>query len=112
MPPSPLTELAKIPDRLLPTPIERNQPPIPKPTRREGASFVTIDSPMGERQSSPTDWMKYTATRVQKGILPSSPRSLESANIRSRKAKPLNISPSPNFRTIDGLAPRLARSTH
>ncbi|KAG0734988.1 hypothetical protein G6F24_018827 [Rhizopus arrhizus] len=57
MPPSPLTTPAKMPDRLLPMPVDRNQPPMPKPTRRTGASLVTIDRPIGDRHSSPTDWM-------------------------------------------------------
>ncbi len=58
MPVSPETCEAKMPDRLLPIPVERNQPPMPRPTRRVGASLVTIDRPIGDRQSSPTDWMK------------------------------------------------------
>src|SRR3546814_20905473 len=51
MPVSPLTWPAKMPDRLLPMPVDRNQPPMPKPTRRSGASLVTIDRPIGDRHS-------------------------------------------------------------
>ena len=57
MPLSPLTWPAKMPDRLLPMPVDRNQPPMPKPTRRTGASLVTIDRPIGDRHSSPIDWI-------------------------------------------------------
>ena len=57
MPVSPLTSPAKMPDRLLPIPVDRNQPPMPKPTSRSGASLVTIDRPIGDRHNSPIDWI-------------------------------------------------------
>src|SRR5262245_14551014 len=104
MPPSPLTLLAKMPDRLLPMPVDRNQPPMPKPTRRSGASLVTIDRPIGDRHSSPMDWIQYTANSVQNGIRPAAETSLDRANISSRKARPLKIRPRPNLRGIGGLA--------
>ena len=53
----PLMWLAKMPDRLLPMPVDRNQPPIAKPTSLVGASLVVIDRPIGDRHSSPTDWI-------------------------------------------------------
>src|SRR5678815_627022 len=81
MPSSPLlTRAAKMPDRLLPIPVERNHPPMPKPTSRSGASLVTIERPMGERHSSPTDWMQYTVNSVQNGISPAGLTSDDSAN--------------------------------
>ena len=57
IPDSPLTALAKMPDRLLPVAMLRNHPPMAKPTRRLGASLVTIESPIGDRHSSPSAWM-------------------------------------------------------
>src|SRR5690606_22912458 len=104
MQPAPLTLLAKMPDSLLPIAVDRNQPPMPKPIRRTGASLVTIDRPIGDRHSSPIDWITYTMNRVQNGIfrLCGSTR-LDSANISSRKARPLKMMPRPNLRGIDGL---------
>src|SRR5512139_1439537 len=110
MPVSPLTTLAKIPERLLPIPVDRNQPPIPRPTSRTGASLVTIDRPIGDRHNSPTTWTTYVAISVQNGILPSSLTRFDSANISSRNARPLNIRPRPNFRGIDGF--NLRRASH
>src|SRR5690606_494896 len=104
MPVSPLTWLAKMPDRLLPMPVDRNQPPMPRPTRRTGASLVVIDRPIGDRHNSPIDWITYTATRVHSGILPNASTMLDSATISSRNARPLKIRPRPNLRGIDGLA--------
>src|SRR5699024_5027558 len=103
MPASPLTWLAKIPDRLLPIPVDRNQPPMPSPTRRTGASLVFIDSPIGDRHSSPMDWIQYTANRVQNGILlkVGSTRWVR-AYISRPKARPLKMMPRPNLRGIDG----------
>src|ERR1700756_588047 len=98
MPFSPLTSEAKMPDRLLPIPVDRNQPPIPRPTRRVGASLVTIDRPIGDRHSSPTDCSTYTMARVQNGILLSGPTSIDSAYISSANAEPLNSRPRPNLR--------------
>src|SRR6185369_1271657 len=49
MPLSPLTQPAKMPDRLLPIAIDRNQAPIAKPVSRAGASLVVIDRPIGDR---------------------------------------------------------------
>src|SRR5690606_31931437 len=40
--------------------------------------------------------------RVQNGISPAAFTRLESANISSRKARPLKIRPMPNLRGIDG----------
>src|SRR5512139_3898583 len=102
MPLSPLTWLAKMPERLLPMPVERNQPPMPNPTRRIGASFVTIERPMGDRHSSPTDWITYTMNNVQNGINPAEVTIVESASMRSANASPLKTSPSPNFLGMDG----------
>src|SRR3954463_5900802 len=98
MPLSPLTELAKMPDRLLPIPVDRNQPPMPRPTRRVGASLVVIDRPIGDRHSSPMDWIQYTANRVQNGILlmVGSTRWV-SAYISRAKARPLKMIPRPNL---------------
>src|ERR1700693_4544188 len=45
----------------LPRAIEANQTPIMNPTMRAGASLVTVESPTGERHSSPTVWRRYTA---------------------------------------------------
>src|SRR3954464_2551785 len=104
MPLSPDASLANMPDRLLPIPTDRNQPPMPRPTRRVGASLVTIDRPIGDRHSSPTDWMKYTVNRVQNGILPCTSTRVDSAYIKRPKARPLKIRPRPNLRGIDGLA--------
>src|SRR5690606_12164391 len=105
MPDSPLTWLAKMPDRLLPIAVDRNQPPMPKPTRRTGASLVTMDRPIGDRHSSPTDWITYTMNRVQDGIFSvCGSTRLFRANISSRKARPLKMMPRPNLRGIDGLA--------
>src|SRR5690349_4889774 len=103
MPCSPLAWLAKMPDRLLPMPVERNQPPMPRPTRRVGASLVVIDRPIGDRQSSPMDWIQYTANRVQNGILLMlvSTRKVKAYHSRP-KARPLNRMPRPNLRGIDG----------
>src|SRR5690348_3884637 len=53
IPPLPATRLAKSPERLPPTASDRNQPPIAKPTRRGGASLVTIDNPIGDKHNSP-----------------------------------------------------------
>ncbi len=53
MPVSPLMCPASRPDRLLPMAVDRNQPPMARPTTRIGASLVTIDNPIGDRQSSP-----------------------------------------------------------
>src|SRR6185312_8987827 len=53
IPPSPLTWPANSPARLLPIGVDRNQPPMPRPTSRTGASLVTIDRPIGDRHSSP-----------------------------------------------------------
>src|ERR1700761_36578 len=103
MPVSPETCPAKIPDRLLPMRVDRNQPPMPKPTRRSGASLVTIDRPIGDRHSSPTDWITYTMKSVQNGILPFASTISDRAAINSAKASPLKISPRPNLRGIDGL---------
>src|SRR3954468_18828258 len=111
MPSAPDAWLAKMPDRLLPMPVARNQPPMPSPTRRVGASLVTIDRPIGDRHSSPTDWITYTANRVQNGILPSGLTSDPSANISSRNAAPLKIRPRPNLRGIDGFTLRRASIT-
>src|SRR5574337_1599162 len=54
MPPVPAMRLANRPDKLPPTASDRNQPPIAKPTSRDGASLVTIDSPIGDRHNSPS----------------------------------------------------------
>lgn len=43
-----------IPDNLLPTEVDRNQPPIIRAVRRGGLSLDTSESPMGDKQSSPT----------------------------------------------------------
>src|SRR5690606_16366756 len=105
MPDSPLTWLAKMPERLLPIAVERNQPPMPKPTRRTGASLVTIDRPIGDTHSSPMDWITKTMNSVQKGIFRDCGSiMLDSAIIDSRKARPLKMMPRPNLRGIDGLA--------
>src|SRR5690606_34329826 len=52
-----LTWLAKMPDRLSPMAVDRKQPPIAEPTSLVGAGLVVIDSPIGGRHSSPTDWI-------------------------------------------------------
>ncbi|MNW09156.1 hypothetical protein D3C71_2060890 [compost metagenome] len=57
MPPSPLTLPAKIPARLLPMAMDRNQQPIAMPANRLGASLVVIDRPIGDRHNSPMDWI-------------------------------------------------------
>src|SRR5690606_5711505 len=103
MPPSPLTLEAKMPDRLLPMAIDRNQPPMARPGRLAGGSLVVVDGPRGDRHSSPTDWLTETMNRVQNGIFSGcgSPR-LDRANISSGKARPLTIRPRPNLRGIDG----------
>src|SRR4051812_18773806 len=41
--------------------LEMNQIPIRNETRRTGETLVTYDSPVGERQSSPTVCQKYVA---------------------------------------------------
>src|SRR4029453_14234418 len=112
MPDSPLTWLAKMPDRLLPMPVERNQPPMPRPTRRTGASLVVIDRPIGDRHSSPIDWIQYTANKVQNGILlmVGATRN-DSAYISRPKARPLNRMPRPNLRGIDGFLLPIATQT-
>jgi hypothetical protein len=46
-----------MPDRLLPMPVDRNQPPIAEADQTPGASLVVIDRPIGDRHSSPTDWI-------------------------------------------------------
>src|SRR5436189_6299359 len=92
-----------MPERLFPIPVDKNQPPMPKPTSRTGASLVTIDNPIGDRHSSPIDWITYTENSVQNGILPASSTRLDKAYMSTRKAKPLNSNPSPNLRGIDGL---------
>src|SRR5687767_12428317 len=112
MPSEPLTWLAKMPDRLLPMPVDRNQPPMPKPTSFSGASFVTIDRPIGDRHSSPIDWITYTENSAQNGIMPRSSTRLDSANISSANAKPLNSKPRPNLRGMDGFLSFRATQTH
>src|SRR6478672_8023132 len=105
MPPSPLASAANRPDRLLPMPVDRNQPPMPKPTSFIGASLVVIDRPIGDRHNSPMDWIQSPANSVQNGILPvSGATSDDSANISSRKARPLKMMPRPNLRGMDGFA--------
>src|SRR4051812_42609454 len=101
MPLSPLACEAKMPDRLLPIPVDRNQPPMPKPTRRVGASLVTIDRPIGDRHNSPTDWITYTMNKVQNGILLSVPTSEDRENQSRPNAAALNSMPKPNLRGID-----------
>ena len=103
MPPLPLTCPAKMPARLLPMAMDRNQQPMAMPPRRTGASLVVMERPMGDRHNSPTDWITYTANSVQNGILPASLTMLDSATISSRKARPLKIRPRPNLRGIEGL---------
>src|SRR5262245_61420670 len=101
-----------MPDRLLPMPVDRNQPPMPNPTRRSGASFVTIERPMGERHNSPTDWITYTMNSVQNGISPAALTMLESASINSAKASPLKMSPRPNLRGMDGFILPILTHSH
>src|SRR3954464_13800117 len=102
MPPVPDTWLRHRADRLLPIPVERNQPPMPRPTRRTGASLVTIDRPIGDRHSSPTDCTTYTANRVQNGILPTESIRKVSAYISRPNAAALNRMPRPNLRGMEG----------
>src|SRR6476469_131926 len=113
MPPSPLASPAKMPARLLPIAIDRNQQPIAKPAERAGASLVVIDRPIGDRQSSPIDWITYTANSVQNGIFRlCGSTSLVSANISSRKARPLKIRPRQNLRGMEGLARPIRTHIH
>src|SRR5512145_1328772 len=100
-----------MPERLLQMPVDKNQAPMPKPTSRTGASLVTIDRPIGDRHSSPTDWIAYTVNSVQNGMRPASFTRLDNANMSSRNARPLKIRPRPNFRGIEGLALPLASKT-
>ncbi|MCY1383686.1 hypothetical protein D9M69_718370 [compost metagenome] len=86
---------------------------MPKPTSRSGASLVTIDRPIGDRHSSPMDWIQYTAKSVQNGIFRvSASTRLDSANHSSAKARPLKIRPKPNLRGIDGLALPIFTHSH
>lgn len=45
---------ASTPDSLFPIAVERKKPPIIRAVIREGESFETNESPIGDRQSSPT----------------------------------------------------------
>src|SRR6185312_6217395 len=112
MPVLPLTAAAKMPERLSPFATLRNQPPIAKPVQRAGASLVTIESPIGDRQSSPADCNTYTIVNVQNGICSRASSRCANANISSKKAEALAIMPSPNLNGIDGLRPDLPSHTH
>ena len=54
---------------------EPNHAPIMNDTMRAGASLVTIDSPTGDRQSSPIVCQKYAPTIHQSAARPDSPAS-------------------------------------
>jgi len=53
MPNSPLILPAKMPEKLLPMAVLKNQPPKAKPAIEAGTNLLIIDKPIGDRQSSP-----------------------------------------------------------
>src|SRR4051812_47964887 len=71
----------------------RNQTPMSSEAKRTGATFVTYDSPTGERQSSPNVWNAYAATS-QKGLT-STPVSAREPPI-TMKTKPVASNARPS----------------
>ena len=52
---------------------ERNQAPMALPVIFLGASLVTMDRPMGDRNSSPVVWSRYIKPTIIRGTMASGP---------------------------------------
>ena len=53
------TIAAIVPPSLFAAALARNHTPIISDANRTGETFVTYESPIGERQSSPSVWQRY-----------------------------------------------------
>ena len=67
--PSDGNSVASCPAKTLEAALLMNYTPISSEARCAGESLLTIDSPIGERQSSPRVWMEYSATSHHMEIL-------------------------------------------
>ena len=60
--PSEVVKLASCPPKMLAIPELANHTPINKEASFTGASALTIDSPTGDKNSSPNVWKRYVKT--------------------------------------------------
>src|SRR5450755_1587895 len=95
-----------VPASLFAAAFERNHTPIMSDANRAGETFVTYESPIGERQSSPIVWKKYAEqSHIQ---LTRFPRSAPFAPITmNRNPVPSRNKPITIFIAVDGSKLRL-----
>src|SRR5262249_50269481 len=90
-----------LPANLFPAAFDRNQTPISADAYRDGASFVTIDSPTGDSISSPMVWKRYAPTIHNIPAFPAASRRRATADTRPSTqapptlARPLSPAPAP-----------------
>src|SRR6478752_6679900 len=89
-----------MPASLLPHAAARNQTPSTSPTKPGGASFVMIERPIGDRNSSPTVCRKNSATSHNGLTLPSAVS--RAAGTISKNESPRKAKPSTNLTGLEG----------
>src|SRR5206468_2955694 len=89
--------------------VAKNQTPIMNPTMRGGESFVTIDSPTGLKQSSPTICRKYKPISHHGLTRAPVASKARAAGTTRRNENERKKSPIVNFSGLEGL--RLPRAS-
>ena len=89
---------------------DRNQIPNIKATIFLGESFVTSESPTGERTNSPIVCKRYNSIKKKAGIMPATAEPCP--NLRTKKPRPKRIRPTPNLYGAEGSFPELESFIH